>query len=150
MATQKKRLIPKKSLPYFTKSIYELYEESRTWIEDLEFIEKEQVFFREILLNYVMDECCADCYKKGKLLLKSIDNEKMLGKQLYNELNEHKMNLGLLIERIYLKREDQFRELHLSLKESSENYMSNYKFLKEQLFKLILRVLRLKSENIQC
>ena len=145
-----KRLIPKKNMPYFSNSIYELYEVSETWLEELTFIEKEQDFFREILTNYVMDECSEDCYKQGKFLLNGIMNEQQLGEELHTEINEHKMDLGLLIEKIYLKREDQFRERHLALKENVTNYVKNYKFLKEKLFALILKVLRLKKENIKC
>lgn len=145
-----KHLLKKSNSTLFIENNYKLHAVCKNWIKELEFISKEQVFFREMLVNYVMDQCRADCYKKAKLLLNSIDNEKELLKKLLSDIEEHKINLSLLIEKIYMKRADYFREQHSLLKKDMTNYLENYRYLKEQLFSLILYVLKLKKENIQC
>ena len=107
-----KRLIPKQKAPIFNNSIEYLHSKSQEWISEIEFIEIEQDFLKELLGEHIIGLCDTNNFAKAKLFLNGINHEKILGEKLIKSIKEHKINLALLIENIYLKRENLFRDNH--------------------------------------
>jgi hypothetical protein len=142
-----KRIIPKQSKPKFYNSIESLHLKTQKWISEIEFIKVEQQFLKEMLAEHVLEFCSTDNYAKAKLLLHGIEHETKLGIDLLNDVKEHKINLALLIENIYLKKEDAFRQTHELLKNEVKNYIENFKCIKEQVFDLILFIMKKEKQK---
>jgi hypothetical protein len=142
-----KRLIPKQKVPIFNNSIEHLHRKTKHWISEIEFIKIEQEFLKELLGEHVMELCTLNNFKKAKLLLKGIYHEKIIGEKLIKSIKEHQINLALLIESIYLKREDSFRSDHEHLKIELINYIENFKYIKEQVFELILLIMKKEKKQ---
>ena len=143
-----KRLIPKYRTPIFPNSIHELQDKTLLWIDELQFIQKEQFFFNSLMEECIMEHCSLSNWKQAKLLLSSIQNETELATKLLIRLKNHKMNLGLLLQHIYTKREDQFRDTHRFINNEFKNYVENYRCLKDQLFTLVLSELNRNNSII--
>ncbi|MDP3313257.1 hypothetical protein [Lutibacter sp.] len=127
---------------FLSMSFDQLHKESQNWISEIEFIKVEQFFLQELLSEHIMGICNTHNFKNAKFFLNSINNEKILGLKLIESIKEHKINLALLIERIYLKKEDSFRKNHKLLELDLKNYVQNFKYIKEQVFELILVIMR--------
>jgi len=137
-----KRLIPKQKTPIFSNSIEYLHSKTKQWISEIEFIKIEQDFLKELLADHIMGLCDTNNFANAKLLLNGINHEKKLGEQLIESIKEHKINLALLIENIYIKRENLFRDNHEFLNIEFKNYVENFKYIKEQVFELILLIMK--------
>ena len=131
----------------FDNRIEHLHAKAQQWISEIEFVKIEQNFLKELLAEHIIGLCTTDNYSKAKLLLNGIAHETGLGNKLIESLKEHKINLALLLENTYLKKEDTFRNNHKLLKIEVNNYIENFKFIKEQVFELVLLVMRSEKEK---
>ena len=128
-------------------SIGRLHSKAQQWISEIKFIKIEQKFLKELLSEHILGLCATDNYAKAKLLLNGIEHETVLGNKLIESIKEHKINLALLIENIYLKKEDKFRNNHKLLKMEVKNYIENFKYIKEQVFDLVLLIMKIEKEK---
>lgn len=141
-----KRIIPKQKELANNNSIEYLHGKTQRWTTEIQFILVEQKFLKELLEDHIMNLCDTQSFAKGKLLLNGLNHEANLGVELIESIKEHKINLALLIENIYLKRERIFRENHDFLKIEFRNYIENFRCIKELLFELVLQMLK-KEKN---
>lgn len=139
-----KKIIPKQSKikSTYKSSIEQLHKKTQEWISEIEFIKVEQHFLKEILSEHIIGLCKSDNFNKAKLLLKGIEHEQNLGDELITSIKNHNVNLALLMEHIYIKKEADFRENHDFLKIEVKNYIQNFKYIKEQVYELILFIMK--------
>ncbi|WP_111707780.1 hypothetical protein [Lutibacter citreus] len=132
---------------FFKDSILHLQDETTEWISEIKFIAVEQNFLKEMLESYILKFCRGDRFNKAKLLLNSLNIEGEFDEQLQESLREHRVNLALLIEDIYLKKEEDFRENHKQLRLEVSNYIQNFRCIKEQVFELTLLVMKIEKQK---
>lgn len=142
-----KRIIPKQKVQVFNNSIEYLHSKTHRWISEIEYIKIEQIFLKELLAEHIMGLCDSNNFTKAKLFLNGINHESILGETLIESIKEHQINLALLIENIYLKREGLFRENHEYFKTELINYIENFKYIKEQVFELILLIMKKEKQH---
>jgi len=142
-----KRIIPKQKVPVFDNSIEYLHSKTKYWISEVEFIRIEQDFLKELLSDHIIGLCDTNNFNKAKLLLHGINHEAILGETLIESIKEHQINLALLIENIYLKREKLFRDNQEFLKNELKNYFENFKYIKEEVFELILLIMKKEKQQ---
>jgi hypothetical protein len=128
-------------------SIEQLKKETKDWLSEIEFIKIEQNFLNELLTDHVIGLCETDNFNKAKLFINGVVHEIKLGTELKNSIKDHKMNLALLLENIYLKKENDFRKTHELLKIEVKNYIQNFKYIKEQVFELVLFIMKLDKKQ---
>ena len=131
----------------FESSIERLHAKAQKWISEIDFIKIEQNFLKEMLSEHIIGLCKTNNYNQAKVLLKGIEHEAKLGSKLMESIKEHKINLALLLENIQLNKESTFRENHRLLKVEVKNYIENFKYIKEQVFDLVLLVMKNEKER---
>lgn len=142
-----KHIIPKQKTEIFNNGIDHLLLKTKEWTSEINFIKIEQHFLEEILSEHIIGLCETDNFQKAKLLLNGLAHEIKLGDELIKDIKDHSINLALLIENIYLKREDNFRNHQDHLKSEVDNYIDNFKYLKEQVFELVLFIMKKEKEK---
>ena len=143
----KNQLTQKEKTTDFEISIERLHTKAQQWISEIEFIKIEQNFLKELISEHIIGLCETHNYDKAKLLLNGIEHEAKLGSELIESIKEHKINLALLLENIQLKNETKFRDNHKTLKVEVKNYIENFKYIKEQVFELVLLIMRNEKER---
>lgn len=141
------QLTQKKESSNVEISILRLHTKAQQWISEIEFVKIEQNFLKELLTEHIFGLCTTDNYAQVKLLLNGIAHETELGNKLIESIKEHKINLALLLENIHLKKEDTFRNNHKLLKMEVSNYIENFKYIKEQVFELVLSIMKKEKEK---
>ncbi len=126
----------------YKSSIEYLHKKTQEWISEIEFIKIEQNFLNELISDHIIGLCKSDNFNQAKLLLKGIEHESILGDELIVSIKDHNVNLSLLMEHIYLKKEADFRKDHNFLKEEVKNYIQNFKYIKEQVYELVLFIMK--------
>jgi len=137
-----KNTIPNQPKKTYNSSIEYLHKKTLEWVSEIEFIKVEQKFLKELLSEHIIGLCKSDNFNKAKLLLKGIDHESILGDELIVSIKDHNVNLALLMEHIYLKKETDFRNNHIFLKVEVKNYIQNFKYIKEQVYELVLFIMK--------
>jgi hypothetical protein len=144
---EKNQLTQKEEKSNLEISIERLHAKAQQWISEIEFIKIEQNFLRELLSEHIIGLCETHNYDKAKMFLNGIEHEAKLGNKLIESIKENKINLALLLENIQLKNETKFRENHKLLKEEVKNYIENFKYIKEQVFELVLLIMKNEKER---
>lgn len=142
-----KRLIPKQKKPIFNNSIEHLLNKTKKWNSEMDFITVEQNFLKELLSEHIVSLCMTHNFQKAKLLLNGLEHESKFGNELLINIKDHNINLSLLVENIYLKKEDNFRNNHENLKTEVVNYIDNFKYLKAQVFDLVLKIMKIEKQQ---
>lgn len=124
-----------------------LHCKTEVWLSEIDFIRKEQNFLKELLTEHIMSLCDAQHFSTGKLLLNGINHEISIGDSLTEEIKEHKVNLALFLDNIYRNKESDFRENHKYLKKEVNNYIDNFRNIKEQVFELVLYIMKKEKNN---
>jgi len=137
-----KNTIPNQSKKSYKSSVEYLHKKTLEWVSEIEFIKVEQKFLKELLSEHIIGLCNSDNFNTAKLLLKGIDHESILGDELIVSIKDHNVNLALLMEHIYLKKENDFRNNHIFLKVEVKNYIQNFKYIKEQVYELVLFIMK--------
>ncbi|MBI9042322.1 hypothetical protein [Lutibacter sp.] len=137
-----KTIIPKQKEPFLKDGIEVLHAKTNKWISEIEFINIEQDFLKEMMSEHIISLCEMENFKTAKLFLNGIEHENKLGAKLLLDIQDHKMNLALLMENIYLKKEDDFRKKQQELKLEVNNYIQNFRYIKEEVFKLVLHIMK--------
>lgn len=142
-----KRINSKQKIPVFNNSVEYLLNKTKKWMSEIEFIKVEQDFLKELLSEHILGLCTTHNFQKAKLLLSGLSHENKLGDELLLNIKDHNVNLSLLIENIYLKREENFRLNHETIKTEVVNYIDNFKYLKEQVFDLVLLIMKKEKQQ---
>jgi len=143
----KNQLIQDEKISNFEISVERLHTKAQQWISEIEFIKIEQNFLKELFTEHIMGLCETRNYDQAKMLLNGIEHEAKLGNKLIESIKEHKINLALLLENIQLKKETKYRDNHKLLKIEVKNYIENFKYIKEQVFELVLLIMRNEKEK---
>lgn len=141
------RLIPKQKVSFYNNSIDHLVLKTKTWVSEIDFISVEQNFLKELLIEHIMSLCETQNFQRAKFLLSGIENESMFGIELKTNVEDHTVNLSLLIENIYLKKEDIIRKNHGDLKLELKSYIENFKSLKKEVFDLVLEIMKKEKQK---
>lgn len=141
------QLTQKEERSNLENSIGRLHTKAQQWISEIEFIKVEQNFLKELLSDHIIGLCQTHNYDKAKMLLNGIAHETKLGNKLIESIKENKINLALLLENIQLKNETKFRDNHKLLKMEVKNYIENFKYIKEQVFELVLLIMKNEKER---
>ena len=142
-----KEVLPREIQTKFKNDIQHLHSKTNKWLSEIEFIKIEQQFLNELITDHIIGFCESDKFNKAKLLLNGINHEAKLSEQLIADIKEHRINLSLLIEHIYIKKENDFRKDHELLKMEVENYIQNFKYIKEQVFELVLFIMKKEKQK---
>jgi hypothetical protein len=142
-----KQMILKQDQSIFNYSVENLQLETKKWLSEIEFIKIEQNFLKELITDHIIMLCKTDNFSKAKLLLNGINHESKLGEILMASIKEHRINLALLAENIYLKKENDFRKDQELLKIEVDNYIQNFKYIKEQVFELALFIMKKEKQQ---
>ena len=130
------------------KSSYEnLFEKTQRWISEIDFITIEQDFLKELLSEYIIGICKAHNFEQAKLLLESISDEKTKGSLLKEAIVKHQINLSMLLEGVFISKEETCRKNNKNLKNEIANFINNFKFIKRQTFELILKIMKLEKQQ---
>lgn len=139
--------IAEKKEATFKESIQHMHCKTQVWISEIKFIKQEQNFLKELLTEHIIGFCDSENFTRAKLYLNCINQEVTISETLSKSIQEHKVNLSLLIENIYLKKEDAFRKNNTYLKKEVENFIDNFKCIKTQVFDLVLMILKIQKEK---
>jgi len=137
----KNQLTQKEKTTDFEISVERLHTKAQLWISEIEFIKIEQNFLKELLTEHIIGLCETHNYDKAKKFLNGIEHEAKLGNKLIES------NLALLLENIQLKKESKYRDNHKLLKVEIKNYIENFKYIKEQVFELVLLIMKNEKER---
>jgi hypothetical protein len=134
--------IPKQKEPIIYNSFEYLHKKTQNWLLEISFIKTELIFLKELISQHVIAICKSNNFNDAKMYLTGIEHEILLNDKLIASIKKHAINLSLLTEGVYLTKQQEIRKKHTLLKVEVDNYIENLKYMKQQTFELILKVMK--------
>ncbi|MCF6181775.1 hypothetical protein [Lutibacter sp.] len=139
--------IPKQKEPIIYNSFEYLHKKTQKWLLEIDFIKTELFFLKELIDEHVIEICNSKNFNDAKMYLNGVAHEISLNEKLTKSIKAHSINLSLLTEGIYLTKQKEIRKNHTLLKIEVENYKDNLKYMKQQIFELILKVMKMNKSK---
>ncbi len=130
------------------KELFELYDQSTNWINELEFLQDEQKFLEHLLSSHFLDLSSSRLYDRTRKLIKKLMDVENMGNKLSDTIEVHNKHLATLIESLQYKREKEFKKEHKQIEESFTNYILNFKYVKKKIFGLIKEIMKNHKQKL--
>lgn len=129
------------------KKFEELHEDSKTWLSEIEFIEYEIQFLKHLLGEKYVDCLDAGLNDNIKEFTNEIFNKKDTLIKLKEIVFEHEKLIIHLIDREVIGTDKIFLQTHHKFDIEIKEFISNYKNLKMQIFKIVENILESKGRK---
>jgi len=130
-----------------SKSGEELYDDSKSWISEINFIQDEMRFCNKMLSSNYANLLDTGLNKEIKFFTKQIVSQKKIGSTLNQLIKDHKKNLFKLIENKTDKSNVHFFEVHKKLEKEIESHLRTYKDLKKQIYQTLDKLMTKKAQK---
>lgn len=138
MKTDKKRY---RYIRYMTPE--EMHLNTKDWLADLNFTRDEQMFLNRLVQSYPAVLTDGTIFSDSKTLIGRLFEKERDLIRLREQVNLHANQLGLLTDSIdQLTMEKAYRKTHKELANSIGKFMNGYHRLKEELFQVVVEILR--------
>lgn len=124
-----------------------LHKKTQKWISEIEFVKIEQEFFKVLLSEHIIEFCNSQNLESAKKLLNEIEDESKLGDKLIHSIYDQRMNLSLVSENIYIKKDVDFRSIQKRIKTEFIAYRDKFKEIKSHVFELVLDAVKKEKQK---
>ncbi|MFZ2432305.1 MAG: hypothetical protein WAW57_14290 [Lutibacter sp.] len=129
------------------KSTDELHNDSNVWISEINLIKDEIRFLEHLLSANYIDFLAAGLHKKIEENVKQISLQKNLGTELQDLIMEQEKILSELITTESVTANINYIENHKKLEVEVNTYLNKYKYLKQQIFKIVENVMKKTAQK---
>ncbi|MEJ1222498.1 hypothetical protein [Sediminicola sp. 1XM1-17] len=121
----------------------EMHEMSNLWFSELMFFKDEQLFLNDLIKSYTIKLTNKDVFEQSKELISALLHAEKDLVTLMKKVQLHSNQLEIMVDDVdQLKMEKAYKETHNQLTMAVMEYGSQYRSIKEQLFKLVSKVMK--------
>lgn len=129
-------------------SAEEMHEETLRWISELKFARDEQLFLNDLVKSYTLYLTEERVFQESKKLIGTILTSQKEVVQLMKSVRAHENLLEVMVNDIdELIMEKAYLETHRELTFLVQTYLTDYRTLKANLFKLISSIMKQKKQK---
>ncbi len=126
----------------------EMHEMSNQWFSELMFIKDEQLFLNDLIKSYTIKLTNKDVFEQSKDLVGALLNAEKDLVSLMKKVQLHSNQLEIMVDDVdQLKMEKAYKKTHIDLISAVREYVTDYRSIKEQLFKLVSKVMKLDKQK---
>lgn len=129
------------------QTIEDLYINTKTWLSEIDFINYEIQFLKHLLGEKYIDCLDAGLHERIKEFTKEIFDKKEDTNNLKELVLKHEKIVAELIDKNDVSNNKKFLKTHSELALKVNKFISNYKYLKMQIFEIVERVLEKKGQK---
>ena len=130
------------------KSVDELYNDSKLWVSEIDFVNHEIGFLDRLLRSNYIDFLDAGLNKKIKNFIKKIVDEKKVGNILFKQIKNHKKVMSDLIKTNSVTSNNNYLDTHKKFERDIHIYLRKYKMLKKNIFYVVENLMRKREQKI--
>lgn len=126
----------------------EMHDMSIQWFSELMFIKDEQFFLNNLIKTNTVQLTDKAVFEKSKELVDELLKAEKEVVSLMKKVQLHNNQLEIMIDEVdQLKMEKAYKETHFDLSSAVNMYGIQYRSLKERLFKLVSKVMKLDKQK---
>ena len=121
----------------------ELHKSSQDWLVEMEFIKNEQLFFEDLIKSSALKLIDSIGFEKNSYLIDALKTSQKQNNSLIMAIKKHDKNLKIMVDGIDQPEEERlYKKEHRNIMTKINEYLKEYKTLKNQLFTILKSVLK--------
>ena len=129
-------------------SIESMYDDSKEWISELEFLKDEYLFFEDLMKSYTLQLIELQDFSENKNIIDAIGNSRKVNENLIKLIRQHENRLEVLMDGIYKPEEEGiYKKAHKDLTVLHRSFLRENKVLKLSLFSLIKKIKKSEKQK---
>ena len=130
------------------KSVYILHEETMHWMNELEFMNDEQLFLEHLLGSHFLELSSSELYDTTRKLIKKLKEVEKMGRALMDTIQLHNKHMATMIESFQKEYNKSLDKEHLQIKKDFENYALNFRYVKRKIFGIIKEIMKEHKQKL--
>ena len=124
-----------------TDKVYGLHDNSLSWINDLEFMNDEQLFLEHLLSTHFLDLSSEKLYETTRKLIRKLKEVEHMGVELKKEIQLHNKKISQVIEGNNKYLEHDLYHTQKAIQRDFESYVLKFKYVKKKIFGIIKEIM---------
>lgn len=121
----------------------EMHEASLQWFSELLFVRDEQMFLNNLIKSFTLQLTDSQVFVESKAIVDSLLNSEKQVVLLMKKVQIHESQLEIMMDDVdQLKMEKAYTETHRDLLIEINEYLSDYRKIKERLFKVVSGIMK--------
>lgn len=126
----------------------EMHEGSMLWFSELKFIRDEQFFLNTLVQSFTLQLIDAKSYQDSKKIIDRLQHAEKDIVPLFKKVQVHENQLEIIVDDVdQLKMEKAYLATHEELQSAMNGYTQRYREIKEQLFKLLITIMKKEKQK---
>lgn len=124
------------------KKYYKLHDQTIQWINEIQFMDDEQIFLEHLLSSHFLELSSPKLYETTKKLIRKLKEIETTGNDLMNKIQMHNSHLGKIIENFNEDDQLNIDREHIAIKKDLEDYILKFRYVKKKIFGIIKQILK--------
>ncbi|WP_299157823.1 hypothetical protein [uncultured Tenacibaculum sp.] len=130
-------------------SAEDMHATSKNWLLELKFIRDEQHFFEDLIRKYIFQLIAPDQFKASAKIVDSLAALNKENEKLINLIQKHENDLKIMVDgKDQLIEEEIYKVEHKRLIEIVDEFLKEYKNLKQSVFSTIKTIVKKEKKKI--
>jgi len=130
------------------KKYYELHDQSVQWINEIQFMDDEQVFLEHLLSAHFLELSSSELYETTKRLIRKLKEVETLGNDLMDKIQLHNKHVGTIIENFNKEYQVNVDREHQSIKKDLDSYLLKFRYTKKKIFGIIKAIMKEHKQKL--
>ena len=124
-----------------TNKVVGLHDCSLVWINDLEFMNDEQIFLEHLLSTHFLDLRSEKLYETTRKLIRKLKEVEHMGVELNKEIMLHNKKIPLVLEANNKQLEHDLYNTQRAIQKDFESYVLKFNYVKKKIFRIIKEIM---------
>ncbi len=124
-----------------SSNLYNLHDNIVVWINELEFMNDEQVFLEHLLSTHFLDLSSENLYETTRKLIRKLKEVEQMGVELTEEIHQHNKKIASVLEGDGENLEKYLDNARNAIQKDFESYVLKFKYVKKKIFGIIKEIM---------
>lgn len=128
--------------------LYGLHENTVLWINELEFMNDEQLFLEHLLSSHFLDLSAEKLFETTRKLIRKLKEVEHLGIELSQEIELHNKKIAQVLGGNNKILEKDLINGHNAIQKDFESYVLKFKYVKKKIFGIIKEIMHNHKQKL--
>ena len=121
--------------------LYGFHDDSAAWINELEFMNDEQLFLEHLLSSHFLELSSENLYETTRKLIRKLKEVEQMGVELTEEIHQHNKKIASVLEGDHENLEKYLNNAKNAIQKDFESYVLKFKYVKKKIFGIIKEIM---------
>ncbi len=122
--------------------LLKLHDENLHWLNELQFIQDEQVFLEHLLSAHFLDLSTEKLYDPTRKLIKKLKDVEKSNDELADTVHVHNKHMATYLESLQSNGKNDLIYEHDQIKTGFETFTRDFKYVKKKIFNMIKEIMK--------